>query len=79
MIEFSEDEAYPLGEERLLINPGSVGQPRDRNPKPSYAIYDSLASTIERHRVEYRLQDTQEKMRDANLLEYLIDRLIHGI
>jgi len=78
-IEFAEDQAYPLGEERLIINPGGVGQPRDRNPRPSYAIYDSEAGSIKRHRVEYRIQDTQEKMRDANMPEYLIDRLNHGI
>lgn len=78
-IEFPEGQAYPLGEERLIINPGCVGQPRDRDPRPSYAIYDSGANSIERHRVEYRIQDTQEKMRDANMPEYLIERLNHGI
>ncbi len=77
--EFAEDQAYPLGEQRLIINPGCVGQPRDRNPRPSYAIYDNQASSIERHRVEYRIQDTQEKMRDVHLPEYLIERLNHGI
>ena len=41
-IEFTEDKDYSLEEERLIINQGSVGQPRDRNPRPSYAIYDSL-------------------------------------
>ena len=78
-IEFAEDQAYPLGDERLIINPGCVGQPRDRNPRPSYAIYDNQASSIERHRVDYRIQDTQEKMRDAHMPEYLIERLNHGI
>jgi len=57
-IEFHEDRDYSLVEERLIINPGSVGQPRDRNPRPSYAFYDSLESTIQRHRVEYRIQET---------------------
>lgn len=78
-IEFAEEQAYPLGEERLIINPGCVGQPRDRNPRPSYAIYDDEANNVLRHRVEYRIQDTQEKMRDAQMPEYLIDRLNHGI
>lgn len=78
-IEFAEDQAYPLGEERLIINPGCVGQARDRNPRPSHAIYDSQKSSIQRHRVEYRIQDTQEKMRDAHMPEYLIERLNHGI
>ena len=78
-LQFTEDEVYPLGDERLIINPGGVGQPRDRDPRPSYAIHDSRPGTIQRHRVTYPIQDTQEKMRKANLPQYLIDRLDHGI
>lgn len=78
-LEFAQDQPYSVGKERLIVNPGCVGQPRDRNPRPSYVIYDGQASTIERHRVEYRIQDTQEKMRDVHLPEYLIERLNHGI
>ena len=78
-LQFTEDEVFPLGEERLIINPGGVGQPRDRDPRPSYAIYDSTAETIQRHRVTYRVEVTQEKMRKANLPEYLIERLNHGV
>ena len=77
--QFTEDEVFPLGEERLIINPGCVGQPRDRDPRPSYAIYDSTAKTIERHRVNYSVGTTQEKMRKADLPEYLIERLNHGV
>ena len=77
--QFAEDEAFPLGDERLIINPGGVGQPRDRDPRPSYAIYDSLAKNIRRHRVTYGIQVTQEKMRTAGLPESLIERLSHGI
>ena len=78
-IQFTEDEVYSLGEERLIINPGCVGQPRDRDPRPSYAIYDSTVETIQRHRVTYSIETTQEKMRKANLPEYLIERLNHGV
>lgn len=77
--QFTEDEVFSLGEERLIINPGCVGQPRDRDPRPSYAIYDSTAKTIQRHRVTYSVETTQEKMRKANLPEYLIERLNHGV
>ncbi len=77
--QFSEGVPFPLGQERLIINPGCVGQPRDRDPRPSYAIYDSEAETIERHRVNYSITTTQGKMRDAKLPDYLIDRLEHGI
>ena len=77
--EFAEDENYSLDRGRWIINPGSVGQPRDRDPRPSYAIYDSQRGTIERHRVVYDIPATQEKMRLAQLPQYLIQRLDHGI
>ena len=77
--QFTEGRVFPLGQERLIINPGCVGQPRDRDPRPSYAIYDSEAATVERHRVDYSIPVTQQKMREANLPEYLIDRLEHGV
>lgn len=77
--EFVEDEVCFLGDERLIINTGSVGQPRDRDPRPSFAVYDSVAETIQRHRVSYNIRETQAKMRDAKLPEYLAERLAHGI
>lgn len=77
--DFAEDEYYSLDGERWIINPGAVGQPRDRDPRPSYAVYDSQVGTIERHRVEYDIPATQEKMRLAKLPQYLIQRLSHGM
>ena len=76
---FTEDEMFPLQQERLIINPGSVGQPRDRDPRPSYAIFDEDTLTIERHRVTYDIAETQRKMEAAGLPQYLIDRLDHGV
>ena len=73
-----EGEAVQLGEERLIINPGGVGQPRDGDPRPSYALYDSDAETLLRYRVEYDIGLTQEKMRRAGLPEPLIHRLDFG-
>jgi diadenosine tetraphosphatase ApaH/serine/threonine PP2A family protein phosphatase len=78
-IEFPEDGPVALGDERRIINPGGVGQPRDRNPRPSYAIYDSEEASIQRHRVTYEIAKTQEKMRAAGLPAHLIERLDHGI
>ena len=75
----SEGEAVPLDEGRCIINPGSVGQPRDRDPRASCAVYDSDSSTVEHYRVEYDIATTQEKMRIAGLPQYLIDRLDHGV
>ena len=78
-LEFAEGEVSPLGGERMIINPGGVGQPRDRDSRPSYAIYDDRADTIQRRRVTYDIARTQDKMREAELPNYLIERLSHGI
>ena len=77
--DFPEDEQIKLGDERWIINPGGVGQPRDRNPRPSYAICDTEDAVIDRYRVAYDIAKTQEKMRAAALPAHLIDRLDHGI
>jgi predicted phosphodiesterase len=63
---------------RLLVNPGSVGQPRDGDVRASFAIWDSDRGRIEFYRAEYDVKRTQEKMRQADLSTYLIDRLAHG-
>ena len=75
---FYEDVEVTLGDDRLIINPGGVGQPRDGDPRPSYMIYDVERGTIERHRVTYNIGVTQEKMRRAGLPESLADRLNFG-
>jgi len=79
--EYPDTDSYccPLSRERkYLINPGSVGQPRDSNPKASFAIFDSDADTIEMRRVEYDIQSAQEKIHTAGLPEYLASRLLVG-
>ena len=78
-IQFSEGKVIPLGTERWIINPGGVGQPRDQDPRPSYAVYDDREATIERHRVTYEISATQRKMAEAGLPRHLIDRLDHGL
>ena len=67
-----------LDSERCIVNPGSVGQPRDHDPRSSYAVYDHDANTVEHRRVEYNRTATQGKMRQEGLPQYLIDRLDHG-
>ncbi len=69
--EVSPDCAY-------IVNVGSVGQPRDRNPMASYAIYDSGAQTIELKRVQYDIRSAQRKIIEAGLPEILAQRLSHG-
>jgi len=68
-----------LGKRRLIINPGSVGQPRDADPRASYVLYDDQAATLTWHRVEYDVEETQRKMRLAGLDAWLIERLSAGL
>jgi predicted phosphodiesterase len=70
--------AVELGDRRLVINPGSVGQPRDGDPRTSYAVYDIDARTVTVHRLEYDIAVTQQKMESAGLPAWLIRRLSRG-
>lgn len=72
--------SMPLDEPnlRLIINPGSVGQPRDGDPRASYAILDTEAQNWEQRRVDYLIEETQEHMRAKNLSHRLIKRLELG-
>lgn len=63
---------------RLIINPGSVGQPRDGDPRASYGILDTEAMTFQYRRVAYPVEITQEQMRARGLPQRLIDRLELG-
>ena len=65
-------------EVQYLVNPGSVGQPRDNDTRSAFAIWDVGRSRVEFHRVGYPFEVTQEKMRQAGLPRYLIDRLQYG-
>ena len=64
--------------DRILVNPGSVGQPRDGDSRSSFLIWDSDQSLLEFYRAEYPLQTTQARMRDAQLPDFLITRLALG-
>lgn len=72
------DTPFQLGEERLMVNPGSVGQPRDGDLRSSYVIYDEDKSSLEFRRVSYDFQATQRKIRQAGLPEFNADRLQYG-
>ena len=63
---------------KYFINVGSVGQPRDGNPKSSYVIYDLDEGSIEIRRLDYDIAKTQGKIRAAGLPERLAERLVHG-
>jgi putative phosphoesterase len=63
---------------RYLINPGSVGQPRDRNPAASFAIFDSKKMTVQFLRAEYDVAKTQASIIRAGLPAVLAQRLKWG-
>jgi len=63
---------------RLLINVGSVGQPRDRNPNSCYAILDTETGDFSYNRVAYSIEKTQAKMKKIKMPEFLINRLKDG-
>ena len=56
-----------------------MGQPRDRNARASFAVYDSDARTVKFHRVEYDIEETKRKIIEAGLPPALAERLSLGI
>jgi predicted phosphodiesterase len=62
-----------------LVNPGSVGQPRDGDPQAAYAIYSPQERVVEFRRVPYNAALTAEKIRAAGLPESLAARLLNGV
>jgi diadenosine tetraphosphatase ApaH/serine/threonine PP2A family protein phosphatase len=67
-----------LGVERLIINPGSVGQPRDSDPRAAYALLDTDTLLWQFRRVEYAIAEVQARMRQHNLPNRLVVRLEYG-
>jgi diadenosine tetraphosphatase ApaH/serine/threonine PP2A family protein phosphatase len=63
---------------RVIINPGSVGQPRDRDPRAAYAIFDDVDNTWVFRRVPYNIAEVQQRMRQAHLPARHIQRLEAG-
>jgi len=70
---FSLDEGS-----RYIVNVGSIGQPRDLNPRASFAFYEPAARTITINRFEYPIERVQEKIASAHLPEALARRLLMG-
>ncbi|MDD8026993.1 MAG: metallophosphoesterase family protein [Acidobacteriota bacterium] len=71
-VKLEEGSAY-------LINPGSVGQPRDRNSKASCLIYDTEHKTVRFHRLDYEIASAQRRIRAAELPPALAERLAVGL
>lgn len=64
---------------RYLLNPGSIGQPRDRDPRASYITYDTETRTVRWQRVDYAIAKAQERILRSGLPKVLADRLSLGI
>lgn len=62
----------------MIVNPGSVGQPRDGDPRASYAMLDLDKMAWEFRRVAYPIEITQERMRARGLPRRLVERLDMG-
>ncbi|HEU5245079.1 MAG TPA: metallophosphoesterase family protein [Gaiellaceae bacterium] len=73
------DTELDLGGVRALLNPGSVGQPRDGDPRAAYLLLDLEAQHASFRRVEYDVKRTQREMRDAGMPELLAGRLELGL
>ncbi|MGC2695402.1 MAG: metallophosphoesterase family protein [Candidatus Angelobacter sp.] len=63
---------------KYMVNPGSVGQPRDGDPRAAFLLYDTVESSITFHRVPYDIHQAQEKIISAGLPERLALRLAQG-
>jgi predicted phosphodiesterase len=64
---------------RHVLNPGSVGQPRDGDPRAAWLVIDTASRRATFRRTEYPIERTQAEMRDRHLPELLAERLAHGL
>jgi predicted phosphodiesterase len=75
----TNDETVDITDDKkLLINPGSVGQPRDLDPRASFAVLDTDKAQLEFKRVAYDIKGTQKRILKAGLPKILADRLADG-
>jgi diadenosine tetraphosphatase ApaH/serine/threonine PP2A family protein phosphatase len=74
-----DGDVVQLGQSRLIANPGSVGQPRDEDPRAAYMVLDSVAATLTWHRTPYSIAAAQEKILAAELPVRLARRLAVGL
>lgn len=74
-----DGEVIDVSTERIIINPGSVGQPRDGDPRAGCAIFDPDEMTVTFHRIPYDVAETQRQLEAEGLPESLIMRLSMGV
>jgi predicted phosphodiesterase len=78
MMDPRDQTTVELDDRTTLLNPGSVGQPRDGDPRASWALLDTEAGTMAWHRVAYDIAAVQSRMVDAGLPQPLVNRLAFG-
>lgn len=77
-VQFKQDLKKFHDEAGLVFNPGSVGQPRDGDPRAAYAVADLTERTVDLHRVEYDVASVIEAINEAGLPDASGERLKHG-
>jgi diadenosine tetraphosphatase ApaH/serine/threonine PP2A family protein phosphatase len=77
-IRYAVETTVDLGDRRAIVNVGSVGQPRDENPKAACGIYDAETGRVKVHRVAYDVQESARRILDAGLPPILAERLRVG-
>ena len=75
----SAGSSLELDDRVALVNPGSVGQPRDGDPRASYLVLDPERRSVAWHRVEYDIPSVAAAMRESGLPDRLAERLHHGL
>lgn len=75
----SDGSQLVLDGRRMILNPGSVGQPRDGDPRACAMILDTTGRVVEWRRIAYPVDVTQERMRAVGLPPRLVERLSHGV
>ena len=73
------NQPHVLNGQRQIINPGSIGQPRDQNPDAAYGILDLSSGIFEHRRIPYDIKAVQRRMLDNQLPDRLVTRLEHGL
>jgi len=76
---YYRDKSYNLDRtKKYIINVGSIGQPRDGDPRACFVVYDSDINKVEYIRLEYDIQKTYNKITEAGLPVFLAERLLKG-
>lgn len=74
-----EDSRFPIGDDKIFfINPGSVGQPRDGDPRASFGLLDTDANEYELVRLDYPFAEAAQRVIDNGLPGFLAERLAYG-